>query len=72
MWASILIASLGTYVEKLLGYLLPQRNVGTRISPTNDRLASRITTRGVGSCSNIRQRPSVSHRRSGSLGWALQ
>ena len=24
MWASILIASFGTYVEKLLGYLLPQ------------------------------------------------
>ena len=23
MWASILIASFGTYVEKLLGYLLP-------------------------------------------------
>ena len=27
MWASILIASLGTYVEKLLGYLLPQRTL---------------------------------------------
>lgn len=25
MWASILIASFGTYFEKLLGYLLPQR-----------------------------------------------
>lgn len=24
MWASILIASFGTYLEKLLGYLLPQ------------------------------------------------
>lgn len=31
MWAPVLIASLGTYLEKLAGYLLPQRVLDNRV-----------------------------------------